>query len=87
MSFVGAVPDIGVRSVLLAYDFSEVSEKALHHALAISRHYGAKFYLAHVVSHLGYTIAGPVGFASLMPWDVAYKVACGAHCPVLTLRN
>lgn len=27
--------------------------------LAIARHYGAKFYLAHVVSHVGYTIAGP----------------------------
>ena len=59
MSFVGAVPDTGVRSVLLAFDFSEASDTALHHALAISRHYGAKFYLAHVVSHLGYTIAGP----------------------------
>lgn len=59
MSCVEAVPDIGVRSVLLAFDFSEASEKSLHHALAISRHYGAKFYLAHVVSHLGYTIAGP----------------------------
>ena len=59
MSYIGAVPDIGVRSVLLAFDFSEASDKALHHALAISRHYGAKFYFAHVVSHLGYTIAGP----------------------------
>ena len=59
MSYIGAVPDIGVRSVLLAFDFSEASDKALHHALAISRHFGAKFYFAHVVSHLGYTIAGP----------------------------
>jgi nucleotide-binding universal stress UspA family protein len=30
----------------------------LRHALAIARHYGAKFYLAHVLSHIGYTIAG-----------------------------
>jgi len=59
MSYIGAVPDIGVRSVLLAFDFSEASDKALHHALAISHHFGAKFYFAHVVSHLGYTIAGP----------------------------
>lgn len=59
MSYIEAVPDVGVRSVLLAFDFSEASERALHHALAISSHYGAKFYLAHVVSHLGYTIAGP----------------------------
>ena len=25
--------------------------------------------------------------ASHMPWDVAYKVVCGARCPVLTIRN
>jgi len=44
--------------VLIAFDFSEASQKPLHHALAIARHYGAKFYLAHVVSGIGYTIAG-----------------------------
>jgi nucleotide-binding universal stress UspA family protein len=48
----------GLRSVLLATDFSEASTKPLHHALAIARHYHAKFYLAHVVSALGFTIAG-----------------------------
>ena len=25
--------------------------------------------------------------ASHMPWDRAYKVACDAHCPVLTIKN
>jgi hypothetical protein len=25
--------------------------------------------------------------ASHMPWDVAYKVVCGARCPVLTMRH
>ncbi len=50
--------DVELKSVLVAFDFSESSHKALTHALAIARHFGAKFYLAHVVSHLGYTIAG-----------------------------
>lgn len=53
-------PAVGtdVKSVLVAYDFSEASEKPLHHGIAIARHFGAKFYLAHVVSSVGYTIAG-----------------------------
>jgi nucleotide-binding universal stress UspA family protein len=56
-----AVAPLGreIKSVLIATDFSEASQKPLRHALAIARHYGAKFYLAHVVSHIGYTIAGP----------------------------
>jgi nucleotide-binding universal stress UspA family protein len=58
MSSTITVADIALKSVLLAFDFSEASQKPLHHALAIARHYGAKFYLAHVVSGLGYTIAG-----------------------------
>lgn len=51
--------DVHLKSVLVATDFSEASEKALHHALAIARHYHAKIYLAHVVSSLGFTLAGP----------------------------
>jgi nucleotide-binding universal stress UspA family protein len=59
MSSIAAVAGAGLKSVLIAYDFSEASHKPLHHALAIAHHYGAKFYLAHVVSSIGYTIAGP----------------------------
>src|SRR5208282_778589 len=59
MSSIGAAANIGLKSVLVAYDFSETSHKAFRHALAIARHYGAKLYLVHVISHLGYTIAGP----------------------------
>jgi nucleotide-binding universal stress UspA family protein len=47
-----------LKSVLVATDFSEASQKPLRHALAIARHYGAKIYLAHVVSSLGFTLAG-----------------------------
>jgi nucleotide-binding universal stress UspA family protein len=59
MSTVAAPVNIAVKSVLLATDFSKASEKPLRHALAIARHYGAKFYLAHVVSALGFTLTGP----------------------------
>jgi nucleotide-binding universal stress UspA family protein len=48
-----------LHSVLVATDFSPASEKPLRHALAIARIYGAKFYLAHVVSSLGLTMTGP----------------------------
>jgi nucleotide-binding universal stress UspA family protein len=58
MSSSATAADIALKSVLIAFDFSEASQKPLHHALAIARHYGAKFYLAHVVSGIGYTIAG-----------------------------
>jgi nucleotide-binding universal stress UspA family protein len=51
--------DLRLKSVLVATDFSQASETALRHALAIARRYGAKFYLAHVVSSLGLTMAGP----------------------------
>ena len=59
MSSVVPAGDIGLKSILFATDLSKASDKPLRHALAIARHYGAKFYLAHVVSALGYTIAGP----------------------------
>ena len=47
------------RSVLIASDFSQPSEKALRHSLALARFYGSRFCLAHVVSSLGLTMAGP----------------------------
>lgn len=47
------------RSVLIATDFSQPSEKALRHSLALARFYGSRFCLAHVVSSLGLTMAGP----------------------------
>lgn len=59
MSSIVAATDVALKTVLVAYDFSEASQKPLRHAIAIARHYGAKFYLAHVVSSIGYTIAGP----------------------------
>jgi len=49
---------VGFSHVLVAIDFSQSSEKALRHGVAIAQHYGADFYLSHVVASLGYTLAG-----------------------------
>ena len=62
MSLIAAV--LEPRSVLIATDFSQPSEKALRHSLALARFYGSRFYLAHVVSSLGLTIAGPDAIAA-----------------------
>ena len=36
---------------------------------------------------LGLNRPAHIETASHMLWAVAYKVVCGAHCPVLTIRN
>lgn len=59
MSSTSHAVEVAISRVLVGIDFSDCSEKALHHAIAISRSYGAKFYFAHVVSSLGYVMAGP----------------------------
>jgi nucleotide-binding universal stress UspA family protein len=51
--------DSHLKSVLVATDFSTASERYLRRALAIAQHFGAKLYLTHVVSSIGYAIAGP----------------------------
>lgn len=51
------------RSLLLATDFSEPSEKALRYSLALARLFKSKFCLAHVVSSLGLTMGGPGAIA------------------------
>jgi nucleotide-binding universal stress UspA family protein len=52
------------RSVLIATDFSEASEKALRHSLAIARFYGSRLCLANVVSSVGLAMAGPCAIAA-----------------------
>jgi nucleotide-binding universal stress UspA family protein len=59
MTQLSAQQALHLKSVLVATDFSEASGKALQHALTIARHYGATCYLAHIVSSLGFTLAGP----------------------------
>jgi len=50
--------EVAPKSVVVAYDFSEASEKPLRHAAVIARHFGAKLCVAYVVSSVGYRIAG-----------------------------
>jgi len=64
MSLIAPAVNVRLKSVLLATDFSEASAKPLRHALAIARHYGAKFYLAHVVSSSGFALVGPDAVAA-----------------------
>lgn len=56
--------DVELRSILLATDFSAASERALHHAISIARHFNSKLYFVHVVSSLGLTMAGPEAIAT-----------------------
>jgi nucleotide-binding universal stress UspA family protein len=76
MTLVAATGDIQLHSVLIATDFSEASEKALRHALAIARHYGAKLYIVHIVSSLGFTLVGPdaVNMATEIVWRDAREL-------------
>jgi nucleotide-binding universal stress UspA family protein len=62
MSLIAAA--LKPRSILIATDFSEASEKALRHSLALARFYGSKLCLAHVVSYLGLAMAGPDAIAA-----------------------
>ncbi len=62
MSITGSALDLRLKSVLMATDLSPASVKPLHHALAIARYYGAKLYVAHVVSPIPYLMAGPEAF-------------------------
>lgn len=50
---------IDLKSVLVATDLTESADKALEHGIAIARHYHATLYIVHIVSSLGFTIAGP----------------------------
>ena len=52
------------RSVLMATDFSEASEKALRHSRAIARFYRSKLCFVHVVSSLALSLAGPGAIAA-----------------------
>jgi len=55
---IPASADVTVKSVLVASDFSEASRKPLRHAISIAHYFKAKFYLGHVVSSVGFAIAG-----------------------------
>jgi len=71
MLYAAPAVEVDLKRVLVATDFSAASEKALRHAIAIAQSYGAKFYLAHVVSALGFKLAG--GDAAAMAIESAKR--------------
>ena len=50
---------IGLRTVLLATDFSPASARALSYAMTIASQYGSKLYLAHVIPMDSYLLGDP----------------------------
>jgi nucleotide-binding universal stress UspA family protein len=66
MSSGSLVIDLGIHRVLSAIDFSPSSIKALNHGIEIARSFGAKFYLVHVVSSIGYVMVGADAVVSAM---------------------
>lgn len=63
MPYLESALDLRLKSVLMATDLSPASAKPLDHALGIAVHYGAKLYVAHVVSTVPYLIGGPQALA------------------------
>jgi nucleotide-binding universal stress UspA family protein len=49
---------LDLKSVLVAIDFTEASDRALQHGIAIASHYHATLYVVYVVSSLGLTLNG-----------------------------
>jgi nucleotide-binding universal stress UspA family protein len=62
--------NIRPKSILFATDLSQASRRPMRHALALARHYGATLHFAHIISSLGFALAGPDAIA------VAREVAC-----------
>ena len=58
-SFHGQGREIPIKRILIATDFSDASRNALRYAAAIAGHHGARLYIVHVVSSLGYKMVGP----------------------------
>ncbi len=79
MSLMTRVAELPLKSILVATDFSKASAKPIRHALAVARHYGAKLYLVHVVSSLGYSLVGPdaVNAATEAVWGDARQLEDG----------
>jgi nucleotide-binding universal stress UspA family protein len=71
-----AATAIGFERIMVCTDFSTSSEKALQHAIAIARHFQSTLFLTHVVSSLGFVLAGPetAAAASEIAWRDARQL-------------
>jgi nucleotide-binding universal stress UspA family protein len=73
--------ELQLKSVLVATDFAPTCDKAIRYAAAIARRYGSKFYLMHVVSSLGFAMAGPDALSSAL--DLAWRDAHRAETTLI----
>jgi nucleotide-binding universal stress UspA family protein len=64
MKLAGTTPRIAFQNVLVATDFSPVSEPALLWAKAIARRYGCELYVTHVISPAETALAPPAYWGS-----------------------
>jgi nucleotide-binding universal stress UspA family protein len=53
---------VALRNILIATDFSECSERALRHGVAIASHYGSTLHLLHVVSPVSFFLGAPEAY-------------------------
>jgi nucleotide-binding universal stress UspA family protein len=54
-----AIKRVAISKILVATDFSEVSDRALDYAIALARRYDARIYLAHVITPDPFQFAEP----------------------------
>lgn len=61
---------VRLRNILVATDFSAISETALNHAVSLARLYDAQLYVAHVIEPVTYA-AYPTGLS--MPTEQIHR--------------
>lgn len=59
-------PQVQIKNVLFATDFSPYSNAALPYALAVAHQYGVKLFAAHVLSAESYLFAAPEGWPAVV---------------------
>lgn len=64
MAIARPAVQIALRNILVATDFSPCSDRAVEHALAIARHYGAGLHFAHVIQPMAYALGAPESYAN-----------------------
>ena len=74
---------VALRNILVATDFSECSERALRHGVAIASHYGSTLHLLHVVSPTSFFVGAPEAY--LGGADALSKAVGFAHHDVESL--
>jgi len=50
MAVLSVTPRIAIKNIVVATDFSAASDLALHHAIAIARHYASNIHLVHALA-------------------------------------